>query len=129
MIDPPGFALEEFDVIGGTRSSFRVLGNPPGSKPIPGVRYRFGPNVDSTGELLDGRKFQDFQEFRQLLLADQDRFARCLIQKLLAFGTGREPGMENSQELEALVRKSSAKDHAFRDMIRLIVQSELFLEK
>lgn len=129
MIDPPGFALEEFDVIGGTRSAFRVLGNPPGSKPIPGVRYRFGPNVDSTGELLDGRKFQDFQGFRQLLLADQDRFARCLILKLLAFATGREPGMENSRELEALVRKSSAKDHGFRDMIQLIVQSELFLEK
>ena len=62
-IDPPGFALESFDVIGGWREHYRVTGN--GREVTLGGRrmpYLEGLPVDPTGTLADGRAFKDIDE-------------------------------------------------------------------
>ena len=84
VIDPPGFALECFNPVGIYRERFRTMGDGEkvtrvvhGNK----VRYKLGLDVDATGELPDGSKFKDFNEFRNQL-AQQDKLTNsfgCLI--------------------------------------------------
>ena len=85
QIDPPGFALESYDVIGGWRDRFRSLGEGEqvnlkveGRK----VRYRLGQPVDAAGELESGTKFQNFADFQKLLLASEERVTKCVTEKL-----------------------------------------------
>ncbi|MCB1089091.1 MAG: DUF1592 domain-containing protein, partial [Verrucomicrobiae bacterium] len=98
VIDPPGFALESFDPIGGWREHFRSLGE--GEKvdlEVNGrkVRYKVGPPVDAAGTFPDGATFGGYLEFRDILAADQERLARTLTTKLLVFATGREMGFSD----------------------------------
>lgn len=131
-IDPPGFALESFDVIGGWRETFRSLPEKPqGQLLVNGerVRYRPGLAVDASGRFPDGREFAGFEEFRKHLLADPDVFAKCVTEKLLAFATGREAGFADRPDVAKLVKESAGRGHAFRDLIHAVVQSDLFRNK
>jgi hypothetical protein len=132
VIDPPGFALENYDVIGGWRDRFRSLGEGDrvdlrvdGRK----VRYRLGPPVDAAGQLPTGEGFKDFTEFQKLLLAAQDRVAECLAEKLLMFATGREMGFSDRPEIARILAESKKRNHGVRDLVHLVVQSPLFLAK
>jgi hypothetical protein len=132
VIDPPGFALENYDVIGGWRERFRSLGE--GEKvdlKVEGrkVRYRLGPPVDAAGELNGGQKFANMADLQKLMLASQDRVARCVTEKLLTFATGRPMGFSDRGEIERLVGQSKAKGHMMRDLVHAIVQSEIFHSK
>lgn len=132
VIDPPGFALESYDVIGGWRDRFRSLGEgDPVTLEIEGrkVRYKLGPRVDAAGQLPTGETFQDFPEFQNLLLASQDRVVKCVAEKLLTFATGRELGFSDRTEITRIVSASKAKNHAMRDLLHLVVQSEIFRSK
>jgi hypothetical protein len=132
VIDPPGFALESYDVIGGWRERFRSIDQGEQVKlTVQGrkVRYRLGPPVDAAGELSSGAKFADLSEFKTLLLAGQDRVARCMIEKLLTFATGRAMGFSDRSEIDKIVAQSKAKNHAMRDLIHAVVQSEIFRSK
>lgn len=131
-IDPPGFALESYDVIGGWRERFRSIDQGEQVKlTVQGrkVRYRLGPPVDAAGELSSGAKFANLSELKTLLLAGQDRVARCMIEKLLIFATGRAMGFSDRGELDKIVAQSKAKNHAMRDLIHAVVQSEIFRSK
>ena len=132
VIDPPGFALESYDVIGGWRERFRSIEKGEQvSLTVQGrkVRYRLGPPVDATGELNTGVKFTGMSDFQKLLLAGQDRVARCMIEKLLTFASGRAMGFSDRSEIDKLVAQSKAKGHALRDLIHAVVQSEIFRSK
>lgn len=132
VIDPPGFALESYDVIGGWRDRFRSIdkGEQVNLK-VEGrrVRYRLGPPVDAAGELSTGAKFTGMSDFQKLLLAGQDRVARCIIEKLLVFATGRPMGFSDRGEIDKILAQSKAKGHAMRDLIHAVVQSEVFKTK
>lgn len=132
VIDPPGFALESYDVIGGWRDNFRSIDQ--GERvdlKVEGrkVRYRIGPPVDAAGELSTGAKFAGFTEFQKLLLGSQDRVARCVAEKLLTFATGRPMGFSDRAQIDQLVVQSKGRDHALRDLIHAVVQSEIFRSK
>ncbi len=132
LIDPPGFALESFNPIGGWRDRYRSLGE--GDRietEVNGqrVRYRLGPPVDATGALLDGRAFDGFQQFRNLIAADPDTLTRSLATKLLTFATGREMGFSDREEINRVVAESAKSNHALRDLIHLVVTSEIFRSK
>ena len=132
VIDPPGFALESYDVIGGWRERFRSIDKGEQVKlAVQGrkVRYRLGPPVDAAGELSTGATFTGMTDFQKLLLAGQDRVARCVIEKLLIFATGRAMGFSDRSEIDKLVAQSKTKGHAMRDLIHAVVQSEIFRNK
>jgi hypothetical protein len=131
-IDPPGFALESFNPIGGFRERYRSIGG--GDKvdrTIRGrpVRYRLGPKVDSSGQLPDGRGFSGFAEFRDYLAQDSELLARTLTGKLLTFATGRELGFSDRAEVEQIVKASADRGFGVRDLVHLVVQSEIFRRK
>jgi hypothetical protein len=132
MIDPPGFALESFNPIGGWRERFRSLGEGERvNQKVNGrkVRYRLGPKVDSSGQLYHGDRFDGFLQFRQLLAEDEDRLAETLLTKLLTFATGREMGFSDRETVSELVRQSRQNGHGIRSMIELIVTSDIFRQK
>ncbi|MEM7603188.1 MAG: DUF1592 domain-containing protein, partial [Verrucomicrobiota bacterium] len=133
MIDPPGFALESFNPIGGWRESFRSLGE--GERPAERmvgskqIRYKFGPPVDSSGVLQDGRSFSGFEDYRSLIAEDSNQLARALITHFLTFSTGRKMGFSDRPEIERLVQRSAESGHGVRDLIHLTVDSEIFRHK
>jgi hypothetical protein len=132
MIDPPGFALESFNPIGGWRERYRSLGvGERVDTRVAGrrVRYRLGPAVDAAGQLPDGRTFGGYREFRDLLAADEDLLARTLATKLLTFATGREMGFSDRAAIRQIVRQSAEQGRGVRDLIHLVVASEIFRQK
>lgn len=129
-IDPPGFALESFDVIGGWREHYRTTGN---GKPVTvdGRRmpYHEGKKVDPSDVMPDGSKFNNVDEFKQLLLKDKDQLARALTEKLLTYATGSAPDLADKPEIEAMVKKVREKNFGFRTLVHEIVQSKVFQTK
>jgi hypothetical protein len=127
-IDPPGFALESFDVIGGWRDHYRATGEP---REINGrrVRYWNGPAVDPADTLPDGRQFRNIDEYKQLILEDKDQLARNLTEKLLAYSTGAAPTHADKPQIEIIVNRLREKNYGFKALIHEIVQSPLFQSK
>ena len=133
-IDPPGFALESFDVMGGWRDRYRALADPGQREKGLGKNgqpfaFRYGPPVDPTGELADGRKFEDIREFKRVLLADEIQVARNLVHQLIIYATGEPVGFGDRDPVEQILRQSEGTGHGVRSLIHAIVQSELFLRK
>ena len=129
-IDPPGFALESFDVIGGYRESYRTTGR---GTPVTlnGRRmpYLHGPRVDPADRMPDGAPFADVDEFKTLLLRDKDQIARALTEKLVTYGTGGPPDAADRAEVDAIVARVRGKDYGLRTLVHAVVQSKLFREK
>jgi hypothetical protein len=128
-IDPPGFALESFDVIGGFRENYRTTGN---GKPveIDGRRmpFREGKKVDPS-DVFNGEKFANIDEFKQLLLKDKDQLARSLTEKLATYATGAAPETADKAEIDAIVRRIREKDYGLRTLVHEVVQSKMFQTK
>jgi mono/diheme cytochrome c family protein len=130
QIDPPGFALESFDCIGGWRDHFRATGN--GKEVVVDGRrmpYLQGKPVDCSDVMADGARFQNIDEFKQLLLRDKPQLARALTNRLVTYATGRAPQPSDRAAVEEIVTKVAAKDYGLRSLIHEIVQSELFRNK
>ncbi|WP_168164403.1 DUF1592 domain-containing protein [Pirellula sp. SH-Sr6A] len=127
-IDPPGFALENFDVIGGWRDHYRATGEP---RVVDGrrVRYWNGPPVDPADTLPDGRPFRNIDEYKRIILEDKDQLARNLAEKLLAYSTGAAPSHTDKPPVEDIVRRVRDKGYGFKALIHEIVQSPLFQSK
>ncbi len=129
-IDPPGFALENFDVIGGWRDNYRTSGNGQ-AVVVDGRRmpYHKGAKVDPADVMADGQRFANIDELKQLLLKDKDQLARGLTVKLLTYATGGAPETPDKPAIEAIVAAVREKNYGFRTLIHEIVQSELFRTK
>jgi hypothetical protein len=132
QIDPPGFALENFDVIGGWRDHYRSLDQ--GAKVDLNARgqpvqYRLGPKVDAGDVLPDGRRFKDVADFKKLLLAEPDRVARCVAEKLIVYATGTSIRPADRAAIDAIVAEVRARNYGLRTLVHRVVASELFLSK
>jgi hypothetical protein len=132
-IDPPGFALESFDVIGGWRDRYRSieLGDQPTWK-LRGRNiweYKLGPAVDSSGQLEDGRKFEGIRDFKQLLLGQQEQVTRCLAEKLLTYGTGAGIEFADRKAVAGIVQRTIDQGGGLRTLVHEIVQSPTFRGK
>jgi hypothetical protein len=132
-IDPAGFALESFDVMGGWRERYRGLGDGERAKGIAksGQKFEFhyGPPVDATGELPDGRKFADVRELKKLLLADERMIARNLIHQFAVYATGAPVGFSDRAKMEQVLDRAASSHYGVRTLVRELVLSELFLNK
>jgi hypothetical protein len=130
QIDPPGFALENFDVIGGWRDFYRgTRGKAVDLANYPGRKIFQGLAVEKGGETPSGKPFKDIDEYKQLLLADKDQLARNLVQKLIIYGTGAEIQFADREVVEQLVAKSRERKYGFRSLIHAVVESRVFLNK
>jgi hypothetical protein len=132
-IDPPGFALENFDPIGNWRDFYRVTTRTPAglvSLPYGSGRpvYR-GPDVEQGGQTPDGQAFRDITEYKRLLLQDKDQIARNLVQKMIIYATGAEIQFADREVVEQIVDKLRANNYGFRTLVHEVVQSRVFSMK
>jgi hypothetical protein len=132
-IDPAGFALESFDVMGGWRERYRVVGS---GEPVKGVghnglffTFSDGPRVETEAEWMDGRKFRDVRELRNLLLTEEEQLARNLVQQLVVYATGAPIQFSDRPQIAKILAHSRKQGYGMRTLIREIVQSDMFLNK
>jgi len=134
-IDPAGFALEAFDVLGGERARYRALGAP-GTAPQPGLgrggqkfAFQLALPVDPTGEWIDGSRFADIREFKRVLLRDEDQLARNLAGQLVTYATGAPVRFSDRAAVEAMLARTRPGGHGVRSLLHAVVQSRLFRHK
>jgi hypothetical protein len=130
-MDPPGFALEEFDVIGGHRTRYRSLGTgDPAPRdnidPFIGIGFKLGPKVDASGTLPDGRKFAGFAEFQTLLASDKDALMTNLARQFAVYATGRGVSFGDRDEIATIVSAANKNGGGTRTLLYELVQSKLF---
>jgi hypothetical protein len=107
-IDPLGFSLENYDVLGRWRTTDA------------------GMPVDAKGELPDGTKFDGPQELKAVLLSRKDVFVRNLTRKLLAYALGRGLRLEDSCTVDQIVARLKETDYSAQTLVREIVLSVPF---
>ncbi len=134
-IDPPGFALESFDIFGGWRDQYRALGGEKnqavkgsGKNGQPFAFHNSLP-VDPTGKLADGSEFTDIRSFKKLLLKDERSIARNIANQFITYSTGTPVRFGDRPELENILNKSQKSGYALGTIIQEIIQSPLFQEK
>lgn len=122
-IDPLGFALENFDVIGGWRDHYRVL-----VEPKRGNRAKLadGQPVDSADEWAGMGRFSTFQEFRDLVKKREDLVVLNLTHQLATFALGRAPGFAERQPLANLAKEIRTKRGGMKSLVLDLVSSPLF---
>ena len=133
-IDPPGFALESFDVMGGYRERYRAV-----SEGVPAATgigmngqafaFHYALPVDCAGKLEDGREFQDILDLKRLMLQDQRSIARNLTQQLMIYATGAPISFSDQETIEKVLDHAQSSAFGVRSIIHAIVQSDLFLRK
>jgi hypothetical protein len=133
-LDPPGMALESFDVMGAWRDRYRAVNEEvPAEKGVglDGQRFKFhfALAVDPSGQLLNGRPFADVRQLKQLLLEDETAIARNLVQQLTIYATGAPIGFSDRQEVEAMLSRTRSGHHGVRSLVHEIVGSKLFQHK
>lgn len=136
LIDPPGVALENFDVIGQWREKYRNLNVEKANMrikhvptvPMP-IMYDEGKAVVSAYEMKNGDKFKDIEEFKKLLLKDPDAIARNVTEKLVTYATGAPVSFSDRNEVSKIISRVKSKDYGFRSLIHEIVKSQLFARK
>jgi len=110
VIDPVGFALENFDVDGSWRESTRE-----------------GLDIDTSGVLLDGTEVNGPQSLRAALLADPALFAETLTQKLMVYALGRGLEARDMPVVRSIVRQAAQQNYTLQAILLGIVESYPFL--
>jgi hypothetical protein len=107
-LDPPGFALENFDVIGKWRDNDN------------------GKPIDATGTMTGGRNFATPAEFRRLLLEDKALFVRSLCTRMLGYATGRSVELHDQPTLLRLEKVLRDSDYRSEPLLIALVKSVPF---
>ncbi len=108
MMDPMGFAMENFDAIGRYRTS---------DGPI---------KLDFTGQLVDGGKFDGSAELRKQLMRYSPRFVQALTERLMVYALARGIEPADIPVARGVVARAAAKGNRFSELILGIVESQPF---
>ncbi|MDR2213638.1 MAG: DUF1592 domain-containing protein [Pseudomonadales bacterium] len=110
VIDPLGFALENFDAVGRWQDIDRMARTP----------------IDASGVMADGTPVSGPADLRQAILARPDQFAQTFTEKLMTFALGRGLGYQDMPTVRRIVREAAADDYRFSSLVTKIVSSEQF---
>ncbi len=131
--DPVGFALENFDVLGGWRERYR--GVEEGDR-VSGIdraghdySYTLAAPVDSGAKLLDGPEFKDVKALKAILASDSRQLARNLLQQFTIYATGTPVRFSDRREIETLLDACAKDGYRVQDLMLALVQSCIFLGK
>jgi mono/diheme cytochrome c family protein len=113
-IDPLGFAFENYDAIGRWRTHEETASGKGASPP-----------VDASGVLPDGRAFSGPDEFKRLLAADPERFARAVVEKLATFALRRATTIDDRAAIDAIVASAKADEYRLRTLVEAVATSDL----
>lgn len=108
LLDPLGFALENFDGVGVHRYS---------EDSVP---------IDASGELIDGTKFKGLKELKKALGSRKDQFTRAFAEKLLTYALGRGMKLADNCIIDDVADAAIKNEYRPKTMIHAIVQSDAF---
>jgi hypothetical protein len=133
-MDPPGFALESFDVMGGWRDRYRGVDETKTAEKGIGKNgqpfaFHYALPVDSTGVLPDGRRFTGVRDLKKLLLTDDRQIAVNLARQLAVYATGAPVRFSDRAQIEQMVDAAEANQYGLRSIVHQVVQSALFRNK
>ena len=111
-IDPLGFALENYDLLGRWRDN-----------------YRTGLKVDASGKLFGKHDFKDVVGFKDAVLAEKDVFAKAFIKHLLSYGLGRELTLADRIAVDEIAKASEEGNYKMRAVIKNIVVHPIFTQR
>ena len=124
-IDPPGFALESFDPIGGFRDQYRAVGD--FSEILQYAPYQLGLPVDASGITSDGASFRGFADYQQVLLdTEMDAISYNLADQLITFSTGAQVEFSDRDAVNEILSLTKDQNYPLRTMIHEVVASDLF---
>jgi hypothetical protein len=110
LMDPIGFALENFNAIGAYRTRYEEAGS----------------DVDPAGILFDGREFNTSGQFRTRLLAHTDRMVHTVTEKVMTYALGRGLEYYDQPEIRDIVRKIASENNTWSALIQGVVESTPF---
>ena len=111
-IDPWGIAFENYDALGVFRTQIN-------KQP-----------VDATSELFNRQTLAGIDGLKRYILTDrQDQFARAIVHKVMAYALGRPLTFGDRAEIDGLTGQLRRSDDGLGDLIRLIINSNLFNSK
>ncbi|MBA4019790.1 MAG: hypothetical protein C0483_21705 [Pirellula sp.] len=119
-IDPPGFALENFDPAGQWRDRYIMTD---------GKKRFTGPKIDAGYQMSDGRRFANLDEFRKLVAAEPRKLAANVAEKMLAYGTGAPISFADRKAVETIADEAGRESYGFRSILHAVVTSPVFLSK
>ena len=108
IMDPIGFALENFDAVGAWRTEDA------------------GAPIDASGELTDGTRIDGVVALRRAILARPDLFAGTMTEKLLVYALGRGLDHQDMPVVRSILRTAAAQDYRFSSLILGVVDSVPF---
>jgi hypothetical protein len=108
LMDPVGFALENYDAIG----RWRTVDD--------------GIEIDASGSLLDGSRFDGANELQQALLNRPELFVRTVTEKLLTYALGRGLEYYDAPAIRKIVNDARRENYRFSALILGIVKSTPF---
>jgi hypothetical protein len=112
IMDPLGFALENFDATGQWRS-----------------KSEDGAPIDASGVLLDGSKVDGPTTLRAALMSRPEVFVSTLTEKLMTYALGRGVDYNDMPEIREIVAKAASDHYRFSDLVTGIVKSPEFRMK
>ncbi|MCM8527327.1 MAG: DUF1592 domain-containing protein, partial [Lentisphaeraceae bacterium] len=114
-IDPLGFAFDNYDAVGRWRTH-EVVSDGQGDN----------PKVDASGQLPDGRKYKNANEFKQLLVDDIDKFNEAFVEKLSTFALRRTMTYDDKDSLARIAAESRKNGYKLQAVIEALVLSDIF---
>ena len=129
--DPVGLALENFDILGGWRTRYRGVEH---GERISGIdraghdfAFTLAEPVDASGQLLDGRRFQNIRDLKAILASNPRQLARNLLHQLTLYATGTPVRFADRAEIESVLDACGTDGYRVRDLLHALVQSKIFL--
>ncbi|QGJ70101.1 Hypothetical protein PBC10988_17900 [Planctomycetales bacterium 10988] len=120
-IDPIGFGLENFNAVGQWRET-ETAELRRGRRVVRKKEF----DIDPSGTLPNGTKFDDYFEMREAIAQETDAFTRGLVEALLEYSLGRPFGFSDEELAEQLVADAQSNEYGFRSLIHSIVRTEAF---
>lgn len=129
--DPVGLALENFDVMGRWRTNYRGLET---GQRITGIdpsghdfSYTIANAVDASGQLADGRSFNDVQALKAIFKSNPRQLARNLLHQFTVYATGTPVRFADRREIEMILDACAKDGYRVGDLLRALVQSKIFV--
>ncbi len=110
VMDPLGFALENFDATGMWRDRDRYA----------------GVGIDSAGELPDGTPLAGPDDLRAALMREPERWVQTFTERLLVYATGRTLEHHDMPTVRRIVRDAAGRNYRFSDLVLGVVRSDQF---
>ena len=117
-IDPLGLAWDNYDAIGQWRIREKVAAGV-GEDPL----------INPAGLMPDGRPFKDASAFKELLLADRDKFQRAFIEHLCTYALRRVLTFDDQDDLKAIEAEAKKNQYRVKDIVRAVAMSELMRKR